>query len=67
MKKTKKDMAIHATIIGIIVIILIVSVVKLVKWNQGSEDAGEVITDENFDTGIVKTIEWYLGKYGVNR
>lgn len=50
MKKTKKDMAIHATIIGIIVIILIVSVVKLVKWNQGSEDAGEVITDENFDT-----------------
>jgi dTDP-glucose 4,6-dehydratase len=22
--------------------------------------------DENFDTGIVKTIEWYLSKYGVN-
>ncbi|MCT7488943.1 dTDP-glucose 4,6-dehydratase [Aliarcobacter cryaerophilus] len=22
--------------------------------------------DENFDTGIVKTIEWYLKKYGVN-
>jgi len=22
--------------------------------------------DENFDTGIVKTIEWYLNKYGVN-
>jgi len=21
--------------------------------------------DENFDSGIVKTIEWYLGKYGV--
>lgn len=21
--------------------------------------------DENFDTGIVKTIEWYLGKYKV--
>lgn len=20
--------------------------------------------DENFDTGIVKTIEWYLDKYG---
>ena len=23
--------------------------------------------DENFDTGIVKTIEWYLEKYGINR
>jgi phage N-6-adenine-methyltransferase len=22
--------------------------------------------DENFDTGIVKTIEWYLKKYGIN-
>ena len=22
--------------------------------------------DENFDTGIVKTIEWYLNKYGVS-
>ena len=22
--------------------------------------------DENFDTGIIKTIEWYLNKYGVN-
>lgn len=22
--------------------------------------------DENFDTGIIKTIEWYLKKYGVN-
>lgn len=22
--------------------------------------------DENFDTGIVKTIDWYLAKYGVN-
>ncbi len=21
--------------------------------------------DENFDTGIVKTIDWYLSKYGV--
>jgi dTDP-glucose 4,6-dehydratase len=21
--------------------------------------------DENFDSGIVKTIEWYLGKYGI--
>ncbi len=21
--------------------------------------------DENFDTGIMKTIEWYLKKYGV--
>ena len=21
--------------------------------------------DENFDTGIVKTIDWYLNKYGV--
>jgi len=21
--------------------------------------------DENFDSGIVKTVEWYLGKYGV--
>ena len=21
--------------------------------------------DENFDSGIVKTIEWYLGKYNV--
>ena len=23
--------------------------------------------DENFDTGIVKTIEWYLKKYGVKK
>lgn len=23
--------------------------------------------DENFDTGIVKTIEWYLNKYGINK
>ncbi|AXX84959.1 dTDP-glucose 4,6-dehydratase [Aliarcobacter skirrowii] len=23
--------------------------------------------DENFDTGIVKTIEWYLDKYGINK
>jgi len=23
--------------------------------------------DENFDSGIVKTIEWYLNKYGINR
>ena len=23
--------------------------------------------DENFDTGIIKTIEWYLNKYGINR
>lgn len=23
--------------------------------------------DENFDSGIVKTIEWYLGKYGVKK
>lgn len=23
--------------------------------------------DENFDSGIVKTIEWYLDKYGINR
>ena len=23
--------------------------------------------DENFDTGIVKTIEWYLGKYSFNK
>ncbi|MBE0492603.1 MAG: dTDP-glucose 4,6-dehydratase [Sulfurospirillum sp.] len=23
--------------------------------------------DENFDSGIVKTIEWYLKKYGINR
>ena len=23
--------------------------------------------DENFDTGIVKTIEWYLEKYGINK
>lgn len=23
--------------------------------------------DENFDSGIVKTIEWYLGKYGVSK
>ncbi|MDD3661400.1 MAG: hypothetical protein PHT89_11865, partial [Lachnospiraceae bacterium] len=50
MKKTKKDMAIHATIIGVIVLILIISVYKLAKWNEGSESAGEVITDEDFDT-----------------
>ncbi len=23
--------------------------------------------DENFDSGIVKTIEWYLNKYGINK
>ena len=23
--------------------------------------------DENFDTGIVKTIQWYLNKYGINK
>ncbi|KIM04418.1 MAG: spore coat protein [Sulfurovum sp. AS07-7] len=23
--------------------------------------------DENFDTGIVKTVEWYLNKYGINK
>ena len=23
--------------------------------------------DENFDSGIVKTIEWYLSKYGINK
>ena len=23
--------------------------------------------DENFDTGIVKTIQWYLEKYGVSK
>ena len=23
--------------------------------------------DENFDSGIVKTVEWYLNKYGINR
>ncbi len=23
--------------------------------------------DENFDSGIIKTIEWYLNKYGINR
>ena len=23
--------------------------------------------DENFDSGIVKTIEWYLDKYEINR
>ncbi|RXI29058.1 dTDP-glucose 4,6-dehydratase, partial [Arcobacter aquimarinus] len=21
--------------------------------------------DENFDSGIIKTIEWYLNKYGI--
>ena len=50
MQKSKKDMATHAIIIGIIVLILIVSVFKLVKWNQGTEDAGAVVTDEDFDT-----------------
>lgn len=25
------------------------------------------IADENFDTGIVKTIEWYLNKYEIGR
>ena len=24
-------------------------------------------TDENFNGGIVKTIEWYLNKYGINK
>ena len=23
--------------------------------------------DENFDSGIVKTIEWYLNKYGITK
>ncbi len=23
--------------------------------------------DENFDSGIVKTISWYLNKYGINK
>ena len=23
--------------------------------------------DENFDTGIVKTIKWYLNKYGIKK
>lgn len=23
--------------------------------------------DENFDSGIVKTIEWYFNKYGVKK
>ena len=23
--------------------------------------------DENFDSGIVKTIEWYLEKYGIGK
>lgn len=23
--------------------------------------------DENFDTGIVKTTEWYLNKYGISK
>jgi len=30
------------------------------------EDELDWKTDENFDTGIVKTIEWYLKKYGLN-
>ncbi len=50
MQKSKKDMATHAIIIGIIVLILIVSVFKLIKWNQGTENAGAVVTDEDFDT-----------------
>ena len=50
MKKSKKDMIIHASIIGVILLILIVSIFKLVKWNLGSEDAGAVVTDEDFDT-----------------
>ena len=24
-------------------------------------------TDENFDSGMVNTIEWYLDKYGINK
>lgn len=50
MKKSKKDMIIHASIIGVILLILIVSIFKLVRWNLGSKDAGAVITDEDFDT-----------------
>ena len=50
MKKSKKDMIIHASIIGVILLILIVSIFKLAKWNLGSEDAGAVVTDEDFDT-----------------
>ena len=23
--------------------------------------------DENFDSGMMKTIEWYLDKYGINK
>jgi len=47
--KARKDIIAHICIIAVILIILIVSVVKLVKWNQGSENAGAVETDENFD------------------
>ena len=50
MKKSKKDMIIHASIIAVILLILIVSIFKLAKWNLGSEDAGAVVTDEDFDT-----------------
>ena len=50
MKKSKKDIIIHASIIAVILLILIVSIFKLAKWNLGSEDAGAVVTDEDFDT-----------------
>ncbi|MCB4205444.1 hypothetical protein LF845_10810 [Deferribacterales bacterium Es71-Z0220] len=36
------------------------------KFPRKLENELDWKADENFDTGIVKTVEWYLNKYGVN-
>lgn len=36
------------------------------KFPRKLENELDWKADENFDSGIVKTIEWYLNKYGVN-
>jgi len=36
------------------------------KFPRKLENELDWKAEENFDSGIVKTIEWYLNKYGVN-
>ena len=36
------------------------------KFPRKLENELDWKAEENFDTGIVKTVEWYLNKYGVN-
>jgi dTDP-D-glucose 4,6-dehydratase len=42
-------------------------VLAKVSQMQEKEKVLMVKADENFDSGIVKTIEWYLNKYGINK